>query len=74
MNEGNDMGCPVCEKEGRHGIMVYTSDGFFKCVQCDYQRSAVKCVPTQAELLKEIERLKEEVEFYKKTWTETAKE
>ena len=74
MNEGNDIGCPVCEKEGRRGIMVYTSDGFFKCVQCDYQRSAVKSVPTQAELLEEIKRLKDEVEFYKKRWMETVGE
>ena len=56
----SDLACPKC-----NGVLVYTSDGFFKCVQCDYQRSVVKSVPTQAELLEEIERLKDEVERLK---------
>ena len=50
------ISCPKC-----NGTLVYTSDGFFKCVQCDYQKSAVKRVPTQAELLEEIEELKQEI-------------
>ena len=50
------ISCPKC-----NGTLVYTSDGFFKCVQCDYQRSAVKRVPTQAELLEENRELKKQI-------------
>jgi len=69
MTEANKLACPKCD-----GILVYTSDGYLVCTQCDYRRSAVKRVPTQAELLEEIERLKDEVEFYKKMWRETTRE
>ena len=50
------MACPKC-----NGVLVYTSDGFFRCVKCDYRRNAIKPVPSQAELLKEIEELKQEI-------------
>ena len=69
MTEANKLACPKCD-----GILVYTSDGYLVCTQCDYRRSVVKRVPTQAELLEEIERLKDEVEFYKKRWRETTRE
>ena len=52
----SDMACPKC-----NGVLVYTSDGFFRCVKCDYRRNAIKPVPSQAELLEEIEELKQEI-------------
>ena len=62
MNEGDDLACPKC-----NGVLVYTSDGFFKCVKCDYRRNAIKPVPSQAELLKQIEELKEKLAKYERT-------
>jgi len=56
MTEANKLACPKC-----NGVLVYTSDGFFRCVKCDYRRNAIKPVPSQAELLEEIEELKQEI-------------
>ena len=62
MTEANKLACPKC-----NGVLVYTSDGFFRCVKCDYRRNAIKPVPSQAELLKQIEELKEKLAKYERT-------
>jgi len=50
------ISCPKC-----NGTLVYTSDGFFRCVKCDYRRNAIQPVPSQAELLKENTELKKQI-------------
>jgi len=62
MTEANKLACPKC-----NGVLVYTSDGFFRCIKCDYRRNAIKPVPSQAELLKQIEELKEKLAKYERT-------
>ena len=62
MMETDVMACPKC-----NGALVYTSDGFFRCIKCDYRRNAIKPVPSQAELLKQIEELKEKLAKYERT-------
>ena len=62
MTEANKLACPKC-----NGALVYTSDGFFRCVKCDYRRNAIKPVPSQAELLNQIEELKEKLAKYERT-------
>ena len=62
MTEANKLACPKC-----NGVLVYTSDGFFRCIKCDYQRNAIKPVPSQTELLKQIEELKEKLAKYERT-------
>ena len=62
MTEANKLACPKC-----NGMLVYTSDGFFRCVKCDYRRNAIKPMPSQAELLKQIEELKEKLAKYERT-------
>jgi len=56
------ISCPKC-----NGTLVYTSDGFFRCVKCDYRRNAIQPVPSQTELLKQIEELKEKLAKYERT-------
>ena len=62
MTEANKLACPKC-----NGALVYTSDGFFRCIKCDYRRNAIKPMPSQAELLKQIEELKEKLAKYERT-------
>jgi len=62
MTEANKLACPKC-----NGVLVYTSDGFFRCIKCDYRRNAIKPVPSQTELLKQIEELKEKLAKYERT-------
>ena len=58
--------CPKCEARGVHSVIVAASDGKFHCVKCDYVRTIPVHVPTQAELLLEIENLKREIISLKK--------
>ena len=56
MTETDVVACPKC-----NGVLVSTSNGYLRCVQCDYKRSAVKRVLSQAELLRENEKLKKQI-------------
>lgn len=56
--------CPVCRSEGKHGVLVATSDGFLQCANCDYRRGVVEKIPSQAELVKLLAECRERLAKY----------